>query len=343
MKNNSRFALFHSIVPCLLFISILSFLILVYPVVSEAKDKDLLKATFIPQWVPQAQFAGYYMALHKGIYKKYGIDLTIIDGGPEKPSDVYLKQGKADFGTMWLASGISMRSKGIKVVNIAQMLGRSALMLVAKRSSGISKPEDLNRKKVGIWGNIFQVQPMAFFKKYRIKPIPVRQSYSVNLFLRGGVDAASAMWYNEYHTILMSGIDQNELTTFFFHQYGLNFPEDGIYTLERTLKRSPTLCKAFVKASIEGWEYAFSHPEETLDLVLKNLSRAHIPANRVHQKWMLERIKDLMTPVDKRLPMGVLLKEDYLRVAGLLKEYGLIDNIPDFKEFYRPCIDYEDK
>jgi hypothetical protein len=58
---------------------------------------------------------------------------------------------------------------------------------------------------------------------------------------------------------------------------------------------------------------------------------------------MLERIKDLMTPVDKRLPMGVLLKEDYLRVAGLLKEYGLIDNIPDFKEFYRPCIDYEDK
>ena len=60
-------------------------------------EKSLQKVSFIPQWVPQAQFAGYYMAYEKGIYKRYGMDLTIIPGGPEKsPSDL-LKKGDADF------------------------------------------------------------------------------------------------------------------------------------------------------------------------------------------------------------------------------------------------------
>jgi len=59
----------------------------------------------------------------------------------------------------------------------------------------------------------------------------------VNLFLRDGVDVVSAMWYNEYHTIINSGLNPDELTTFFFHEHGLNFPEDGIYTLEETFKR----------------------------------------------------------------------------------------------------------
>jgi NitT/TauT family transport system substrate-binding protein len=111
----------------------------------------------------------------------------------------------------------------------------------------------MNGKKVGLWGPIFQIQPKAFIKKYNLNVKIIRQSFSVNLFLRDGVDVASAMWYNEYHTILNSGLNPDELTTFLFHQHGLNFPEDGIYTMKDTFQRDPDLCKAFVKASIEGW------------------------------------------------------------------------------------------
>jgi len=66
-------------------------------------------------------------------------------------------------------------------------------------------------------------------RKYDLTVQVVPQSFSVNLFLRDGVDVASAMWYNEYHTILNCGIDPDEPTTFFFHEHGLNFPENGIY------------------------------------------------------------------------------------------------------------------
>lgn len=308
-----------------------------------ADEKVLKKATFIPQWVPQAQFAGYYVAHQLGIYKRHGIDLTIIPGGPGRQPSDYLKTRKAQFGTLWLSSGISMRAKGIRIINIAQMIQRSALMLVAKKSSGIKTPQDMNGKKVGVWGPIFQIQPRAFFKKYNLKVKVILQSYSVNLFLRDGVDIASAMWYNEYHTILNSGINTDELTTFFFHKHGLNFPEDGIYILEDNFKKDPDLCKAFVMASIEGWEYAFTHPEEALDIVMENLKNEHIPATRVHQKWMLERMKDLILPQDARIPMGKLLSEDYYRVARGLKDNGLIKKIPELSSFYRKCSFYVEK
>jgi len=237
----------------------------------------LKKASFLPQWVPQAQFAGYYIAYEKGIYKKYGIDLTIIPGGPGRQSSDFLKNHKADFVTLWLASGIQLRSRGIKLINIAQIVQRSALM------------------------------------------------------------------FNEYHTILNSGINPDELSTFFFSKYGLNFPEDGIYTLEDFYKKDPNLSRSFVKASIEGWKYAFSHPKEALSVVMKALSREHIPANMAHQKWMLDRMKDIIMPKDAQIPMGKLMVEDYNRVANILKEERLIKRIPDFSSFYKECIDHDPK
>lgn len=310
---------------------------------SMAGQTVLRKVSFIPQWAPQAQFAGYYVAYERGIYQKYGIDLTIIPGGPDRlPSD-FLEAGRADFVTMWLSSGIQGRAHGVKLINIAQMMQRSALMLVAKKSRGIKTPQDINGKKVGLWDPLYQIQPRAFFKKYHLKVNIIPQSYSVNLFLRDGVDVASAMWYNEYHTILNYGLNPDELTTVFFHEHGLNFPEDGIYTMEDTFQRDHSLCCAFIKASIEGWLYAFAHPQEALGIIMKYMEKAHIPANQVHQKWMLERMEDLILPHDTHAPMGTLLPEDYSRVAQGLKENGLIKEIPDFKSFYRKCNTYDEE
>ncbi len=304
---------------------------------SDAAQEVLKKASFIPQWSPQAQFAGYYVAYEKGIYKKYHIDLTLLSGGPHRSSSDFLEKRKADFATLWLSTAIQQRSQGLKLINLNQIFQRSALMLVAKKSKGIYKPEDINGKKVGLWRGEFQIQPKAFFKKYHLNIKIVPQSYSVNLFLREGIDVASAMWYNEYHTILNSGLNPEDLTTFFLHEHGLNFPEDGIYTLEETFKKDPSLSCAFVKASLEGWRYAFSHPEETLDIVLIYMLRAGVPANKAHQRWMLNRVKELILPPDQQVSFGTLQPSDYARVGQELKETGFIQRIPDYKSFYMEC------
>lgn len=302
-----------------------------------AAGAELKHARFIPQWVPQAQFAGYYVAKANGLYAKYGIDLEIITGGPGRQSADYLTSGRAEFASVWLPAAITMRSEGVPLVNIAQIMQRSALMLVTKKSSGITSPQDMNGRRVGLWDPMFQVQPRAFFNKFGISVEIVPQSYTVNLFLRDGVDVASAMWYNEYHTIINAGIDPDELVSFFFYDYGLNFPEDGLYVLERTYNRDPALCEAFVRASIEGWRLAFEKPGQALDIVMTNLKKANVPATLVHQRWMLARMKNLILPSDHPYPMGHLAPSDYQRVAEGLRQTRMIQTAPLFTDFYRKC------
>lgn len=307
-------------------------------------QEPLKKILFIPQWSPQAQFAGYYVAHDEGIYRKHGIDVQIIQGGPERPSSELLEKGEAHVGSLWLSTAVQKRSRGARLINIAQIVQRSSLMLVAKKERNIKRPEDLQGKKVGLWGNDFRIQPTAFFKKYDLTVNVVPQSYSVNLFLRDGVDAASAMWYNEYHTILNSGINADELTTFFFSDHGLNFPEDGIYVMEETLKKDPALLCAFVNASVEGWIYAFDHPVRAVDTILRYMTEANVPANRVHQKWMLERMKDIIMPGGQGAATPWTLKrEDYEKVGEELKKGGLIGAVPDYNEFVFRCAGYVKK
>jgi len=291
--------------------------------------------TLLPHWIPQAQFAGYMMAAEKGLYKEAGLDLHLMRGGPERPALEYLVSGKATFCVDWLCSGIRKRSTGTRLVNLAQIVQRSALMLVARKNHAITTPESLSGKKVGLWGGDFTIQPLAFFRKYNISPEIVPVYATSNLFLKGAVQAVTAMWYNEYHTILNTGLDPNELTTFLFSDYGLNVPEDGLYCLEETFRSDPDLCSRLVQASLKGWLYAFEHKDETLSVVMKHTEAAHTGTNMAQQRWMLDRMQDLIMPADSDpSALGKLKPEDYNRTGKIMKEFGLIDHIPPFEEFH---------
>ncbi|MCG6552022.1 MAG: ABC transporter substrate-binding protein [Candidatus Magnetominusculus sp. LBB02] len=301
-------------------------------------ETGLKQASFVPQWLPQAQFAGYYVALDKGIYKKRGIDLKIITGGPENPAAALHDNGTADFASMWLLSAIQARANGKKLVNIAQILRRTSQMLITRKNSGIGEPQALNGKKVSLWAGDYSIQGMAFLNKYDLKVQLVNQSETVNLFMSGAVDAVSAMLYNEYHTIVNSGLDPEELAVFSFYEHGLDFPEDGLYVSEDKLAADSALCCAFVQASIEGWLYAFAHPDEAVEIVMKYMKMAHIPSNKAHQKWMLSKIRDLIIPDNNTAKIGILTQADYQRTAAMLKVGGLTETIPQFDSFYKGCV-----
>lgn len=291
------------------------------------------KAAFIPLWQPQAQFAGYYMAAEKGIYLSHGIDLTIINGGPEHNPAEYLRDGRADFAALWLTTALQRRDEGLPLVHVAQVVQQSSMLLVARKDPAIRTLADLEGKKVGLWGGDFDIPPRSVFDQHRLKVKPVQQSATVNLFLWGGVSAASAMWYNEYHTLLSSGLNADELTVFPLKDHGANYPEDGLYALEATVARDPQLVAAFVRASLEGWDYAFAHPEETLDVMLRIIKEARLPANRMHQRWMLARMQELMRPAGGRHGVGELQRQDYEVVARELLRRGLVRKVPDYTAF----------
>jgi NitT/TauT family transport system substrate-binding protein len=294
------------------------------------------KATLVLQWAPQAQFAGYYMALEQGFYRDHGLEVEIIPGGPAVDPVGSLVAGDADFATSFLTGAVTAAAEGVPLVNVAQVVNRSSLMIVARRSA-IKDRDELDGKRVSLWGASFRSAYLGYFSTARIKPVIVPQYYSVNLFLQGGVAACAAMEYNEYHTILQAGVEPAELTTFSMRDAGFGFPEDGIYTLAATARERPDVCREFAAASLEGWQYARQHPDEAVESVMAHAAEAHVPTNRVHQRWMLDHILTAIFPGEHDLwQVGVLSRSDYERTRAIMIGEGLIDGAPSYPRFVAP-------
>jgi len=292
------------------------------------------RVSLMLQWSPQAQFAGFYMAWEKGIYERHGLNMMLIPGGPDRVASDWLDSRNADYCTMFLSTALERWDSGLPLVNVAQFVHHSALMLVARRGDGIRTAADLDRRKVSIWANEFQIQPRALFHSLGARPVLVPLGSSMDLFLRGAVHATAAMWYNEYHMLLSAGLREGELQPIFFRDTEFDFPEDGIYCLRSTAEKRPEVTRAVVEATREGWEYALAHEEETLNVIMERMREAGLPATRVHQRWMLRRMRDVIAPQEQGVN-AVLNPDTFRRVARQLREAGVIRNLPLYEEFYR--------
>ena len=56
-------------------------------------------------------------------------------------------------------------------------------------------------------------------------------------------------------------------------------------------------------------------------------------ANRMHQKWMLERMRDLIMPGKFKGTPGLLKEEDSRSVRNVMQKEGLLPSLPDFTSF----------
>ncbi|MAB87156.1 MAG: nitrate ABC transporter substrate-binding protein [Rhodobacteraceae bacterium] len=231
------------------------------------------------QWVTQAQFAGYYVALDKGFYEAEGLDVTILAGGPDIAPPQVLAGGGADAMLNWMPSALAAREKGLPVVNIAQPFKKSGLMLTCWKDTGITKVEDFRGKTIGVW---FFGNEYPFLSWMSQVGIPteggadgvtvLKQGFNVDPLLNREADCISTMTYNEYGQVIDAGVNPDELVTFKYEEQGVATLEDGIYVLEENLNDPVFVDKMvrFVRASMEGWKYAEANAEEAAGIILDN-------------------------------------------------------------------------
>ena len=293
------------------------------------------------QWQPQSQFAGYYLARDKGLYRAAGLDLGLLHASALHSSQDMLRAGAADLATLFLTDALitasprsADRSVESAIVQVAQLVQRSNLMLLAWKDMGVTQAKGFDGQRVSYWPGGFSASFQAFFATNAIRPEAIPQYYSINLFLRRGVVACAAMEYNEYHRIWQAGIDPGRITAFRMRDYGLGFPEDGLYTTASWASRNPELARAVRGATLAGWAYARAHPEEAIDAVLAEARKAGVAANRPHERWMLRHILDsIFVPGTPSAAIGSLDRSAFASAVLALRSAGLLDQAPEFAVF----------
>ncbi len=286
------------------------------------------KVTLQLKWLPQAQFAGYYVAAAKGFYKDADLDVTIKPGGPDiAPAQVLAAKG-ADLTVDWMPSALAAREAGVPMVNVAQIFNRSGMMLTCKRASGVTTSKDFKGKTLGVWFGGNEYPFLSWMGSLGLKTggaTPdvkvLKQGFNVDPLLQNQAACISTMIYNEYWQVIDAGVKPADLVTFPYEDQGVATLEDGLYAREPDLKEAAYVAKIakFVKASIKGWEYAIKNQDEAVKIVLvADLSGGSTAAV---QKRQLENVAKLITTAGTP-KMGVLDEAAYKRTVKVLLAGG---------------------
>ena len=284
------------------------------PAESGGDDGDFEPLTSISlqlQWLPQAQFAGYYVALDQGYFEEYGFDEVSIvpSGGDIVPQDALIA-GDVDFAIAWVPKVLgSLEATGVELTDIAQVFQKSGTLQVSWADSGIESVADFEGQRIGSWGFGNEWEIFAAMAEEGLDSTTVSittQDFSMNALLDRDVDAAQAMTYNEWAQILeVVNPDTGELyqpedfNVISYEDTAGAMLQDAIWADTARLADDPAYADAavrFLKAITKGWIFARDNPEEaaaiTYDAAIN--AEAAFPVGPVHQLWQMNEVNKLI-------------------------------------------------
>jgi NitT/TauT family transport system substrate-binding protein len=228
-------------------------LLLVALAAADAMAQTLEKVSFGTNWVAQGEHGGFYQALADGTYRKFGLDVSIVQGGPNVNNRLLLPAGRLDF----YMSANSLQSfdaveQNIPTVAVAAIFQKEPQVLISHPDQGIEKFEDLKKltlfiSKEGI-ATYFQWMKADYgFSEDKVKPY----TFNPQPFL---VDKRSAM--QGYVTSEPYAIEKQggfKPKVFLLADQGFSSYSTLIETRREWVDKKPDLVRRFVEASILGW------------------------------------------------------------------------------------------
>src|SRR5215470_17602724 len=142
----------------------------------NAQAQPLDKVSFGTNWVAEGEHGGFYQAVADGTYRRYGLDVTIVPGGPNINNRILLPVGKIDFFlSANLLQAFDAVAQNVPTISVAAMFQKDPQVLIAHPDQGIEKFEDLKKLTLLISNEgvatYFQWMKADFgFREEQVKP-----------------------------------------------------------------------------------------------------------------------------------------------------------------------------
>ncbi len=258
------------------------------PIAESSSPETLTRIEVGVGFVPNIQFAPFYVAQAKGFFAAEGLDVS-LEYGYENDFIQLTAQGERQFAVAGGDQVILARSQGLPVVYVMKWYEKYPVGVAAPAENGIITPADLNGRTVGIPG-LFGASFVAWKglvyaagldeTTIHLREIGFTQAEALN---QGTVEAAVVYLANEPVQLAEQGQAVNVIQVSDY----LNLVSNGIVTNEKLLAENPDLVRRLVRGFLRGLQYTIDHPDEAF-----NLSRPFIPdmtdADAPTQKKVLE-------------------------------------------------------
>ena len=280
--------------------------------VPPASAQTLDKVSFGTNWVAQAEHGGFYQAVADGTYRNYGLDVTIVPGGPNVNNRILLPVGKLDF----YMSANSLQSfdaveQNIPTIVIAACFQKEPQVLIAHPGQGIDEFKDLKQltlyvSKEGMASYYQWLKADFGFKDQQVKPY----TFNAQPFLADRRSAMQGYVTSEPFAIEKQGRFKPKI--FLLADQGFNSYSTLIETRRELVEKKPDLVQRFVDASILGWyNYLYGN---------------NAPANALIKQHNPEMTDELLAySVDKMKEYGIVDSGDSLTMGiGAMTDVRMI-------------------
>lgn len=326
-KLNNKMILMRTRIIVSVIVLLMVLVVIIFINVGKQDDK-LDNVNVRLKWIHQAQFAGFYTAEQKGFYSQNGINVRLIPGGAESPSIQMVAGGSEQFGTTGMAQIMEARAKDVPVVALAVIYRKNPLIWFSVNEN-ITSAEDFVGKKIGVTvASNSDILFKAMLKKAgvnieNVETVPVK--YDLSILLTGQIDAYEGYLINQPLSAQEAGFKTYIINP---TDYGINFYGDTLFTTEDMIKNNPDLVRRFVRATLQGWEYAYSNPDEAVNYTLMYSDQL----KRNHETAMMYASLELLKPDDK--PIGTIERSVLEEMYELLASTEFSESPLDLDKLY---------
>ncbi len=221
--------------------------------IGPACAETLDKVTFGTNWVAEAEHGGFYQALADGTYRKYGLDVTIVPGGPNANNRMLMSVGKLDFFmSANTLQGFDAVAQNVPIIDVAAMFQKDPQVLLAHPDQGINKLDDLKKLTIFVspegMTSYYQWLKADFgFKDDQVKPY----TFNPQPFLADKHSAMQGYVTSEPFAVEREGKFKPKI--FLLADQGFSDYSTLVETRRELVEKKPDLVQRFVDASIVGW------------------------------------------------------------------------------------------
>jgi NitT/TauT family transport system substrate-binding protein len=227
------------------------------------------KVTFATNWRAQAEHGGFYQALVDGTYARYGLDVTIQQGGPQLNARLLLAAGRVDFamGANLIQTFEAVRQR-VPVVSVAAMFQVDPVIFMSHPGVGYDRFEDLPKATAFIANDmlvsVYQWLKQAHgFREEKVKPYGFNQAP----FIADENSIEEGLLTSEpYQVERVGGFKPN---VFLLADYGYDSYSTTIEARAETIAKNPDLVQRFVDASIVGWRNYLHGDNRAANVLIK--------------------------------------------------------------------------
>jgi NitT/TauT family transport system substrate-binding protein len=280
-------------------------------------------------YIPNVQYAPYYVAVDKGYFADEGIELE-FDYKFETDGVKLVGAGELPFAVVSGEQVVLARAQGLPVKYFTQWYRRFPIAVFSLKDKGILKPEDLKGKVVGVPGffgatyvgwNAFANANGLGADDVKLEEIGFTQAAAVQ---QGKVDAAVGYVVNEPVLLTSSGFPVNVFDV----GAQVNMVANGLMTNETTIKNNPQLARGMANALIKGIQDTIADPDEAMQIATKYVEG--LKADDAVQKQVLLATIEMM----KGESLGASSPEAWENTQATLLAMGQIKQTLDVNEYF---------